>query len=99
MREPVPVSSSERVLLALTALAMTVGSLELIRREILLHRRGGESWLRIDASAAGALFTSAAAIAAWTLLLLDRAPAEGLVGILVALLVMLFLLVADDRVH
>ena len=57
-----PVASSERVLLALTALVMTIGSVELIRREILLHR-----------------------------------SAEGLGGILAGLLVMLFLLVTDER--
>ena len=90
---------SERVLLALAAAAMTFGSVALVRREVLLHRRRGESWLRVDASAAGALFTAMAAVAAWTLLVLDRAPSEGVGGILAALLVMLFLLVSDERVH
>jgi hypothetical protein len=87
------------VLLALVAAAMTVGSVELVRREILLHRRSGQSWLRVDASAAGALFTAMGAVAAWTLLVLDQAPREGAGGILAALLVMLFLLVTDERVH
>jgi hypothetical protein len=93
------VALSERVLLALAAAAMTFGSVELVRREVLLHRRRGQSWLRVDASAAGAMFTATAAVAAWTLLVLDRAPIEGVAGILAALLVMLFLLLTDERVH
>jgi hypothetical protein len=87
------------VLLALAAAALTLGSVELVRREVLLHRRGGESWLRVDASAGGALFTAMAAVAAWTLLVLDQAPSVGLGGILAALVVMLLLLLTDERVH
>ena len=90
---------SERVRLTLAAAAMALGSVELVRREVLLHRRRGQSWLRVDAGAGGALFTVMAAVAAWTLLVLDRATQRrrgrnprGSSDALV-------LLVTDERVH
>ena len=92
-------SSAERVLLALVALAMTVGAVELVRREVVLRRRTREPWTRLDASAGGPFFTALAAAAAWVLVVSNHAPAEGLLGLLAWLPVMVFLLVSDDRVR
>ena len=88
-----------RVLLTLAAAAMTLGSVELVRREVLLHRRREQSWLTVDAGAGGAQFTGDGGSAAWTLLVLDRAPSVGVGGIIAGLLVTLVLLVTDQRVH
>ena len=92
-------STTERVVVLLIAVALTLGAIELIRRELALHRRGAEFWWRVDATAAGALFTALAALAAWLSLGIDRAPTEGLVGVLTWLVVMVLLLVTDDRIR
>ena len=92
-------STTERVVVLLIALVLTLGAIELIRRELALHRRSAESWWRVDATAAGALFTALAALAAWLSLAIDRAPIEGLVGVLAWLVVMVLLLVTDDRIR
>jgi hypothetical protein len=92
-------STTERVVVVLVALALTLGAIELVRREVALHRRSAESWWRVDAAAAGALFTALAALGAWLSLAIDRAPTEGLVGVLAWIVVMLYLLVADDRMR
>jgi hypothetical protein len=89
-------SASSSVLIAL---ALTLGAIELVRRELALHRRSVASRWRVDAAAAGALFTAVAAVGAWLSLTTDRAPTEELVGILAWLGVMAFLLVADERVR
>jgi hypothetical protein len=92
-------STTERVVVVLVALALTLGAIELVLRELALHRRSAESWWRVDMAAAGALVTALAALGAWLSLAIDRAPIEGLVGVLAWLVVMLYLLVADDRMR
>jgi uncharacterized membrane protein len=92
-------STTERVVVVLVALALTLGAIELVRRELALHRRSAESWWRVGAAGAGALFTALAALGAWLSLAIDRAPTEGLVGVLAWIVVMVFLLVADDRMR
>lgn len=91
-------SSTERILLVLIAAALTLSAVELMRREVVIARRTGTSLLRVDASAAGALFTSFAALGCWVSIALNRHPAEGLWGIVAWLAVALFLLVSDSRV-
>jgi uncharacterized membrane protein len=92
-------STTERVVVVLLALALTLGAIELVRRELALHRRSAASWWRVDAAAAGALFTALAGLGAWVSLAIDRAPAAGLVGGLAWVVIMIFLLVADDRIR
>src|SRR3954447_26751679 len=67
-------STTERVVVLLIAFALTLGAIELTRRELALHRRSAESWWRVDAAAAGALFTALAALGAWLSLAINRAP-------------------------
>jgi len=95
----VAVSTSERVLLALVAAATTLGAVELVRREILLWRRTGERWWRIDYGAVGALYAAVSGVVLWALVVLDVSPLGGLAGLAAWLGVLVFLLVADDRVH
>ena len=90
-------TSSEKVILALVALALTLGTVELARREIANHRRSGQRWWRIDASAAGAFFNGLAALGAWTSLALDRPPTLAMIVAYVG--VMMFLLLADARTN
>jgi uncharacterized membrane protein len=92
-------STTERVVVVLVALALTLGAIELVRRELALHRRSADSWWRVNAAAAGAVFTALGALGAWLSLAIDRAPTEGLVGVLAWTVVMVFLLVADDRIR
>ena len=92
-------STTERVVVVLVALALTLGAIELGRRELLFHRRTAESWWHVNAAAAGALFTALAALGAWLSLAIDRAPTEGLVGALAWIVVRVFVLVADDRMR
>ena len=92
-------SSTERVLLAIAALALTLGAVELVRREIaLLARRGASAW-RFDATAAGALFTAVAAVGGWLAVAIGEAPLEGVVGVLAWVVVMLLLLVGGGRIR
>ena len=92
------VSTSERVLLGLVAAATTLGAVELVRREILLWRRTGERWWRLDYGAIGALYAAVSAVVLWALVALDASPAGGLAGLVAWLAVLMVLRVVDDRV-
>jgi hypothetical protein len=89
----------ERVVLVLISAVLTLGAIELGRREVAAHRRTGQPWIRVDASAAGALFTALAAVGGWIVLIFDKQPAGGLAGLIAVLVVMFLLLTADDRLR
>jgi hypothetical protein len=76
-----------------------VGAIELVRREILLWRRTGERWWRIDAGMFAALYAAVSAVVLWALVVLDEPPLGGLAGLVAWLGLLMVLLVVDDRVN
>ena len=88
----------EATLTILVAAATTVGAVELVRREVaLLRARKAPVW-RADPRAMGALYASASAVVLWVMVA-TGSPPTSLAAVLLWLGILIFLLVADERVR
>jgi hypothetical protein len=86
------------VLLVLLALTTTGGAVELVRREVVVLKRGHERWWRLDAQAMGALYASVAAIVLCVMVATGSQP-SALAPLLLWIGVLLFLLAGERSVQ
>ena len=88
----------EATLIILVAAATTVGAVELVRREVALLMASKTPVWRAEARAMGALYASVSAVVLWVMVA-TGSPPTSLAAVLIWLGVMVFLLVADERVR
>jgi hypothetical protein len=88
----------DTILLVLLALTTTVGAVELVRREVVVVRRGYERWWRLDAQAMGALYASVAAVVLWVMVATGSHPSD-LAAVVLFLGVLVFLLAGQRTVQ